>query len=138
MQKTFDSSRLTPEAKLSFDIWNYQLERAEAGAPFRRRAYVFTQMQGPQASLPQFLIAFHKVEQPKDMEAYIARIGGVARAIDQLLVRAKAAAAEGVRPPGSPTRASCRRRAGWSRARPFRAAARLRSGPTRSPRSTRC
>ena len=67
--------------------------------PYRRRAYVFTQMQGPQAFLPQFLIAFHKVEQPKDMEAYIARIGGVARAIDQLLVRAKAAAAEGVRPP---------------------------------------
>ena len=99
MQKTFNYSRLTPEAKLSFDIWNYQLERAEAGVPFRRRAYVFTQMQGPQASLPQFLIAFHKVEQPKDMEAYIARIGGVARAIDQLLVRAKAAAAEGVRPP---------------------------------------
>ena len=99
MQRMFNYSRLTPEAKLSFDIWNYQLERAEAGVPYRRRAYVFTQMQGPQAFLPQFLIAFHKVEQPKDMEAYIARIGGVARAIDQLLVRAKAAAAEGVRPP---------------------------------------
>ena len=99
MQRMFEYSRLTPEAKLSFDIWNYQLERAEAGVPYRRRAYVFTQMQGPQAFLPQFLIAFHKVEQPKDMEAYIARIGGVARAIDQLLVRAKAAAAEGVRPP---------------------------------------
>jgi uncharacterized protein (DUF885 family) len=99
MQKMFDYSRLTPEGRLSFDIWNYQLERAEAGVPFRRRAYVFTQMQGPQAFLPQFLIAFHKVEQPKDMEAYIARIGGVARAIDQLLVRARAAAAEGSRPP---------------------------------------
>ena len=99
MQRMFDYSRLTPEAKLSFDIWNYQLERAEAGVPFRRRAYVFTQMQGPQAFLPQFLIAFHRVEQPKDMEAYIARIGGVARGIDQLLERARAAAAEGVRPP---------------------------------------
>src|SRR5688572_3794713 len=31
MQKTFNYSSLTPEAKLSFDIWNYQLERAEAG-----------------------------------------------------------------------------------------------------------
>ena len=33
------------------------------------------------------------------MTAYIARIGGMARAIDQLLVRAQAAAKEGVRPP---------------------------------------
>ena len=41
----------------------------------------------------------HKVDTPADMTAYIARIGGIARAIDQLLVRAQAAAKEGVRPP---------------------------------------
>ena len=99
MQRMFDYSRLTPEGKLSFDIWNYQRERADAGIAYRRRAYVFTQMQGPQAFLPQFLITFHRVEQPKDMEAYIARIGAVAGAVDQLLVRARTAAAEGVRPP---------------------------------------
>ena len=99
MRKAFNYERLTPEARMSYDIWNYQLERAERGVPFRRRGYVFTQMQGPQAGLPQFLIAIHKVEEPADMTAYIARIGGVARAVDQLLVRAQAAAKEGVRPP---------------------------------------
>ncbi|HVL68013.1 MAG TPA: DUF885 domain-containing protein [Vicinamibacterales bacterium] len=99
MRKTFDYDRLTPEGRTSYDIWLYELARAERGVPYRRRQYVFTQMQGPQAFLPQFLIAFHRVETPADMQAYIARIGGVARAIDQLLVRAQAAAAEGVRPP---------------------------------------
>lgn len=99
MKQAFDYERLTPEARMSYDLWIYELERAERGLPYRRRQYVFTQMQGPQAFLPQFLIAIHRVEQPADMEAYIARIGGVARAVDQLLARAKTAASEGVRPP---------------------------------------
>ncbi|MEX0645206.1 MAG: DUF885 domain-containing protein [Parvularculaceae bacterium] len=99
LKKNFDYAKLTPEAKISYDIWSYQLERAEAGLPFRRRGYVFTQMQGPQAFLPQFLIVFHKVDEESDMEAYIARIGGLSTALGQLLDRAKLAAGEGVRPP---------------------------------------
>ncbi len=99
LKKGFNYDRLTPEAKTSYDIWTYQLERTERNLPYRRRGYVFTQMQGAQAALPQFLITMHKVDAPADMVAYIARIGGIARAIDQLLVRAQAAAKEGVRPP---------------------------------------
>jgi uncharacterized protein (DUF885 family) len=99
MRETFDYDLLSLEAKTSYDIWVYQLEQAERALPFRRHAYVFTQMQGAQAALPQFLIAFHRVDEPADMEAYVARIGGVSRAIRQLLERAQLHAAEGVRPP---------------------------------------
>ena len=99
LKKDFSYDRLTPEAKTSYDIWTYQLERLERTLPYRRRGYVFTQMQGAQASLPQFLITMHKVDSPDDMTAYIARVGGIARALDQLLARAQAAAKEGVRPP---------------------------------------
>ena len=84
---------------LRYHIWIYQTERAERALPFRRRGYVFTQMQGPHAFLPQFLIAFPRVDTPADMQASITRIGAVARGIDQLLERAKLAADEGVRPP---------------------------------------
>ncbi|CAN5674444.1 DUF885 domain-containing protein [soil metagenome] len=99
MKKAFDYDRLTPEARISYDIWVYELERAERAIPFRRRHYVFTQMQGPQAFLPQFLIAFHRVDEESDMDAYIARIAGASRGLDQLLERARLAAAEHVRPP---------------------------------------
>ena len=99
MKATFDYARLSPEGKISYDIWAYQLGRAERMLPYRRRGYVFTQMQGPQAFLPQFLMGFHRVDTPADMHAYIARIGGISRAVDQLLERAKLAASEGVRPP---------------------------------------
>jgi uncharacterized protein (DUF885 family) len=99
MKETFDYDRLTDEAKMSYDVWAYELERDERAVPFRRLNYVFTQMQGPQAFLPQFLIAFHKVDEQGDMEAYITRISGISRGIGQLLERARLAANEGVRPP---------------------------------------
>ncbi len=99
LRREFQYDLLTPEAKTSYDIWVYQLEEAERAEPFRRHAYVFTQMQGPQAFLPSVLMSFHRVDDPVDMEAYVARIGAVATALDQLLARARAAAEEGVRPP---------------------------------------
>ncbi|MEX2125702.1 MAG: DUF885 domain-containing protein [Woeseia sp.] len=99
MKDAFDYDLLTDEAKMSYDVWTYELEREERAFPFRRLNYVFTQMQGPQAFLPQFLIAFHKVDEQSDMEAYITRIAGISRGLDQLLERAKLAADEGVRPP---------------------------------------
>jgi uncharacterized protein (DUF885 family) len=99
MKATFSYDKLSQEAKTSWDVWVDQYERAKAAHEFRRDQYIFTQMQGPQAFLPQFLIVFHKVDDAADMDAYVARIGGVARAVDQLLERAKLGAADGVRPP---------------------------------------
>ena len=99
LKANFDRAKLTPEAKMSYDIWLYQAERAASASKFRRNQYVFTQMQGPQAFLAQFLIAFHKVEEPSDMEAYISRIDGGARALGQLLDIAKLNAEAGSRPP---------------------------------------
>lgn len=99
MKSQFDRDLLTPEAKISYDIFIYELERAEAVLPYRRNGYVFTQMQGVHTFLPNFLINFHKVETEADMTAYIARIGGVSRAMDQLVERARLGAEIGVRPP---------------------------------------
>jgi len=99
MKSTFDYNKLSPEAKTSWDVWIYQADAAEKAAAFRRQQYVFTQMQGLQSFLPQFIIAFHEVSDESDMNAYVARIGGVARGIDQLLEQAKANAAVGTRPP---------------------------------------
>jgi uncharacterized protein (DUF885 family) len=99
LKRAFDYAALTPEGQTSYDLWIYGLERAEATLPFRRRAYAFTQMQGPHTSLPQVLINFHRVDDAADMRAYVARIGEVARAIDQNVERARLAAAEGVHAP---------------------------------------
>ncbi|WP_417593103.1 DUF885 domain-containing protein [Parasphingorhabdus sp.] len=99
MQREFDYEKLTQDAKISYDIWLYNLEQAEAGVPFRTNRYVLHQHNGRQSFFPTFLINTHKVETESDMLAYIQRLSGVATALDQLLARAKINAAAGTRPP---------------------------------------
>ncbi len=99
MEREFDYDALTSDAKISYDIWNYQYENALANQAFRGNDYQFTQFFGPQAFIPQFMSTYHRVEEPGDMDAYIKRLGEAARALNQLLVRAQKYAHNGVRPP---------------------------------------
>lgn len=99
LKHSFNYARLTPMGQLSYDLWVYQFEQAAAGVAFRNHGYIFEQMNGAQSFLPTFLIQFHAVESESDMVAYIARIGGVARATNQLTARAALAATQGIRPP---------------------------------------
>ncbi len=99
MRKSFDYARLTPEAQTSYDVWLYQLEQAEAAARFRTNAYVFDQMSAIHSFLPQLLIAFHRVDNPSDMDGYINRIRESGRALRQLIEISKKNATTGVRPP---------------------------------------
>lgn len=99
MQRSFDYTKLTPEAKTSWDVWIYQLRQAEAAVPFRDNAYIFDQMSAIHAFFPQLLIAFHQVDNADDMNAYVNRIRESGRALRQLIEIAKHNAVEGVRPP---------------------------------------
>jgi uncharacterized protein (DUF885 family) len=99
LQANFDYNKLTADAKISYDIWVYQAERAEASDEFRYNSYVFEQMQAIHSFFPQLLIAFHKVVDGEDMDNYLSRVSGSARAIDQLIEISKRVAEDGVRPP---------------------------------------
>lgn len=99
LQANFDYNKLTPDAKISYDIWVYQAERAEAADLFRYNTYVFEQMQAIHTFFPQLLIAFHKVVDGEDMDNYLSRISESARAIDQLIAASQRVAQDGVRPP---------------------------------------
>ncbi|MBU1618394.1 MAG: DUF885 domain-containing protein [Gammaproteobacteria bacterium] len=99
LKTQFDYSKLDTEAKTSYDLWIYQYEQARDAAAFNANAYVFNQMQGLHSFLPQVMMNFHKVEEVADMEAYVKRIGGIAKAIADLQQRAASYAEAGVRPP---------------------------------------
>ncbi|MEZ5283809.1 MAG: DUF885 domain-containing protein [Vicinamibacterales bacterium] len=99
MRKSFDYAKLSPEAQTSFDVWVYQLEQAEAAARYRADGYVFDQMSAVHTFFPQLLIAFHRVDGPADMIAYINRIKESGRAVRQLIEISKMNANAGVRPP---------------------------------------
>ena len=99
MRSDFDYDALNEDGKLSYDMWEFRLEQAERTWEFREQAYILHQMGSAQSSLPTFLLTQHVVADESDMQAFIARIGGVGTAMDQLLTRAQANAEAGTRAP---------------------------------------
>ena len=99
MKQAFDYAKLTPEAQTSYNLWIYQLQQAEAFLPFRSNAYVFDQMSAIHAFFPQLLMAFHRVDDTADLEAYVARIRESGRALRQLIEISKRNVVAGMRPP---------------------------------------
>ena len=99
MKAQFDRNSLSTAGKESFDLWVFQAEKALKDLEFMRQGYLFGELGGWEAWFPTFLISFHKVDDETDMRAYIARVGGVSRAMDQVVEMATVKAADGVRPP---------------------------------------
>jgi uncharacterized protein (DUF885 family) len=98
MLSEFDYARLTDDGKLSYDMWEFSLERAEAGVPYRQHGYIFGRG-GPHAYLPNFLINFHRVDTVADLDAYVSRLRELDRVFTELLERSRAASAAGIRQP---------------------------------------
>jgi uncharacterized protein (DUF885 family) len=99
LTRTFDYDALSPEDQLSWDLWVYDYEDRAEALRWRGNDYVFTQMQGQHTGLPTLLINTHRVDTEQDMLDYIARVNAFERAYGQLVDRAQANAAAGVRPP---------------------------------------
>ncbi|MEX2962433.1 DUF885 family protein [Microbulbifer sp. TYP-18] len=99
LKRDFDYNELSDIGKESYDLWIFQYKQAKAAEPFKRYSYFAGELGGPEADLPTFLINIHKVDSEQDMRAYVSRLDGISRAMEQLLERAKLAAADGIRPP---------------------------------------
>ena len=99
MKKRFGRAALGPDARVSYDMWALELERAEATTKWRSHGYIFDR-NGPHTGLPNFLINQHRVDTPADMEAYVARVAALGPTLDIYLNRAKTSAAKGIRMPG--------------------------------------
>ena len=99
MKSSFDYDKLTADGKISYDLWAYQYERAAAGEKFKRRGYVFEQMNGTHSFFPTLMMSFHPVENLEEMQAYGSRLSEIGRAMNQLIDRAELGINEGVRPP---------------------------------------
>ena len=98
MRVDFDYGLLNEDGKLSYDMWSYSLDRAEAAVPFRQHGYIFGRG-GPHASLPNFLINYHRIDDASDIEAYLSRLGELDRVFGELLDRARSASNAGIRQP---------------------------------------
>jgi len=99
MRREFDYDSLSPQDQLSYDLWLYDYERNAEALRWQANNYIFTQMHGQHTGLPSLIISMHTVDTEQDMVDYIARVNQFERAYGQLVERAAANAAAGVRPP---------------------------------------
>ncbi|WP_422060945.1 DUF885 domain-containing protein [Sphingopyxis sp.] len=99
MKKTFDRNKLGDDARVSYDMWALELERAEASTKWRGHNYIFDR-NGPHTGLPNLLINQHRIDTRADMDAYAERVAALGPTLDVYLDRAKASAKKGIRMPG--------------------------------------
>jgi uncharacterized protein (DUF885 family) len=83
-------STLTGADQLNYDIVNYELSNSEAadkefnyGPAAAGQPYILSQLTGSYCNLPSFLDSQHPIDAKADAEAYLARLEGFARAMDQ-------------------------------------------------------
>ena len=101
MRAEFDYDLLTEEAKTSYDLYAYLLDRAELGQPFRHHLYPFRR--GSASYFPNFMINLHRVDNVEDMRAYNSRLRQIGPIMRQLLEYAQTAAEDGIRAEAVPT-----------------------------------
>ncbi|WP_294260380.1 DUF885 family protein [uncultured Sphingomonas sp.] len=101
--KAIPRDKLGEAARLDYEIVEYSLSRTIAGERFgygssagRYAPYVLTQLTGAYRDVPDFLANQHRVKDAVDADAYVARVGAFAGAIDAETQRQREDAAKGV------------------------------------------
>ena len=104
--KTFDNASLTAADAVSYDVVMYGLRtNDDANRTFRfgtggaGQPYVLSQLTGSYQQLPSFLDNQHTIETKADADAYIARLAGFAKLLEQEAEVARHDSGRGVAPP---------------------------------------
>lgn len=89
MRAKFGNATLDRQARLSYRLFEKQVERGNKAFQYRNLGYNFDQMNGAQSQLPAFLINIHRVDSKSDAEAYVKRLQGLGPALDQIMAEAQ-------------------------------------------------
>ena len=81
----YDASRYTGQERLSYEIFDYFVGMAVRGKPWRFHDYPVNQLFGIQSELPNLMTQVQQVNDAKDAEDYIARLGQFPRRLDQVI-----------------------------------------------------
>ncbi|MEC7819337.1 MAG: DUF885 domain-containing protein [Pseudomonadota bacterium] len=99
MRARFDPANLGPSARLSYELFERQVERDRASARFDAYSFPVSTNGTPAGSIPVFLINQHKVASVSDAEAYIARLRDSERVMRETVAVMRQQAEMGIVPP---------------------------------------
>jgi len=99
MLRRYKRAGMAPGGRLSYDVLEWFLVDQQQANHFLRYDYPVNQLFGIQSGLPDFMINLHPLKQPRQAEAFVARVSQFGRAFDQVLDGLKAREKAGVVPP---------------------------------------
>ena len=84
LRENFDYNKLDANGKLSYELFEYKIERDLDNAAWRRHDYVVDQFRGQVSGLFAFLQNRHAIDNEKDAEDYVERIAGLREVFEEL------------------------------------------------------
>lgn len=99
MRAQFAPDRLGQQARLSYRLFETQVERARRQYPFRAYGFPVSTNGSPAGNIPVFLVNQHRVDSVVDARAYIARIIETERVMREVAQTMRDQATRGIVPP---------------------------------------
>jgi uncharacterized protein (DUF885 family) len=99
MKRDFTPARLSDAGRLSYRLFEYEVQQARQADRWRDHGFLFTANGSPAGNLPVFLINNHRVDTVADAEAYISRLRAVDRAGREIAAEFERRASKGITPP---------------------------------------
>ncbi|MBO9696699.1 MAG: DUF885 domain-containing protein [Sphingopyxis sp.] len=98
MRARFRPEQLGPSARVSYRLFEYDVERRRESFRFRKLRFPVTTNGSPAGDIPVLLINNHKVDSVGDAEAYIARLRDTDRVMREVAATMREQAAAGAVP----------------------------------------
>ena len=98
MRARFSPDRLSENARVSYRLFEYEVQRDRESARFSKLRFPVTTNGSPAGAIPVLLINNHKVDTVADARAYIARLRDTQRVMREVTARMRSQAAAGVIP----------------------------------------
>lgn len=96
MKRDFDPARLSPQARLSYRLFERAGLNAEVNARWRDHGFSFSALGTPTGAVPVFMINNHRVDDVADAEAYVSRLRDVERVMNEVSVELTSRVAKGI------------------------------------------
>ncbi|MBV6640071.1 MAG: DUF885 domain-containing protein [Cyclobacteriaceae bacterium] len=96
---SINPDKLDGQTKISYKLFKANAEEAIEDFKYRHHNYPVNQMHGTHAEIPAFLINIHQITDKSDAEAYISRLNGVDKLMEELIVELKLREEKGIMPP---------------------------------------
>jgi uncharacterized protein (DUF885 family) len=98
LHKEFDYGKLSEPMKISYRIFEVQTQSSIDTFPWRFHGYAFQTQANPIGQAATFMQNIHGVENVSDAEAYVSRLNGVQKSLEQQIVVMNEAARRGIVP----------------------------------------